>query len=169
MVFLSGKFYYDRVTENERMLTFLEYFDYPIIFFNFFSKLQTIKKHNKLYEQGKVSFKLGINHLSDLVNKNLHNIFKFEFQPPREYKKLNGLRYDPTAIRNATQFREPMNVGDVPESVDWRTKGFVTPVKDQAISNINPKFYYFRANAVLAGHSVPLARWKVNTSVSLDN
>lgn len=49
-----GKRFHDETVENERMLAFL-------------SAKQHIRRHNDAYERGDVSFKLGLNHISDLV------------------------------------------------------------------------------------------------------
>jgi len=51
---------------------------------------------------------------------------------PAELRMRNGFRGSRIrSNRNASHFLAPMNVEDVPESIDWRTKGLVTAVKDQ--------------------------------------
>ena len=43
----------------------------------FYNAQQRIRDHNEKYAQGEVTYKRGLNHLSDL--------------PPKEYQRLNGL------------------------------------------------------------------------------
>lgn len=39
-----------------------------------FSAKQFIQKHNQAYEQGKVSFQVGENHIADLVSEIVENV-----------------------------------------------------------------------------------------------
>jgi cathepsin L len=102
-----GKRFHDETVENERMLAFL-------------SAKQHIRRHNDAYERGDVSFKLGLNHISDL--------------PFSEYQKLNGYRrvYGDPSRRNSSRWMAPHNV-QVPDAVDWRDHGYVTEVKNQGM------------------------------------
>lgn len=82
-----------------------------------------IAKHNQLFAQGKVSYKLGLNKYADM----LHHEFK---------ETMNGYNYTmhklmraQTGLVGAT-YIEPAHV-TVPKSVDWRQHGAVTAVKDQ--------------------------------------
>nr|AAK15148.2 cysteine proteinase-like protein [Ipomoea batatas]AAL14199.1 cysteine proteinase precursor [Ipomoea batatas] len=96
---------YGRVYENEVEKTKR---------FNIFKEnVEYIESFNKA---GTKPYKLGINAFADLTNQ--------EFKASRNGYKL------PHDCSSNTPFRYE-NVSSVPTTVDWRTKGAVTPVKDQ--------------------------------------
>lgn len=82
-----------------------------------------IAKHNQKYAAGEVSYKLGLNKYADM----LHHEF---------VDKMNGFNRSNAILKGTERNWEgvtyiaPANV-QVPESVDWRQLGAVTPVKDQ--------------------------------------
>lgn len=83
-----------------------------------------VAKHNKMYAQGLVSYKLGLNKYSDMLHHEfVHTLNGFNKSAGNSILK-NGYESD------GVTFIEPANV-KLPDSVDWRDKGAVTPVKDQ--------------------------------------
>ena len=45
---------------------------------------------------------------------------------------MTGFRVNGTSkAAKGSTFLPPNNIGELPKTVDWRTKGYVTPVKDQ--------------------------------------
>ena len=69
---------------------------------------------------GNKPYKLGVNHLADLTLeefKDSRNGLKRTHEFSTTTFKLNGFKYE--------------NVTDIPEAIDWRVKGAVTPIKDQ--------------------------------------
>lgn len=83
----------------------------------FMENRNKIARHNINYEKGLIKFKMGLNHLSDML--------------PHELKAYNGfVRRNSSLSKLGATYIEPAHV-TLPKAVDWRTKGAVTPVKNQ--------------------------------------
>ncbi|XP_072375887.1 cathepsin L-like proteinase [Diabrotica undecimpunctata] len=86
----------------------------------FQDNLRQIEEHNARYNMGKETYKMGLNQFADLTRD--------------EFVQMLGLskRVRPSRTYNVTLTSFSRKVlADVPESVDWREKGAVTPVKNQ--------------------------------------
>lgn len=77
-----------------------------------------IAKHNRLAEAGNKTYFLAMNRFGDQLNH--------EFSALRNGFKVSAK----FGSRDGSTFLSPSNVV-VPNSVDWRKKGYVTEVKDQ--------------------------------------
>lgn len=103
---VHSKRYHCRWEEEKRKIIFQE-------------NIAKIHKHNLEYDLGLRTFTMGVNEYSDMSAN--------EFS-----RTMNGLRYNSSASRFAKPFLDTdCDVDSLPTSVDWRTKGFVTPVKNQ--------------------------------------
>jgi len=102
-----GKTYATAAEENLRRSVFEE-------------KVKRIAEHNVRADLGLVSYRRGVNEFSDMTHE--------EFRVQR-----NGLKMSKSVHRGAEvkDFSE-LWVSALPKTVDWRKKGVVTPVKDQA-------------------------------------
>jgi len=81
------------------------------------SNLKYIQRHNLEYDLGHHTYTLGMNAFGDLTNEEFKAIY------------LGAKR--PVDNSTRTMFMSPLNVKDLPDSVDWRTQGYVTGIKDQ--------------------------------------
>ncbi|KAI3379572.1 hypothetical protein SNEBB_009560 [Seison nebaliae] len=82
----------------------------------FDNNVEYIKKHNIEHDLGQHTYTLGLNEYADLSNE--------EF-----VKQMNGLNMK-LKRNDGNTYMEPENV-HIPDSVDWRKEGYVTPIKNQ--------------------------------------
>ncbi|KAL1509143.1 hypothetical protein ABEB36_003928 [Hypothenemus hampei] len=97
-----GKSYQNQVEETARYNIFL-------------NNVREIEEHNARYEQGLETYTKAINQFSDWTQE--------------EFKSYLTLHAKPAAPENTTEY---IKTGvEVPSSIDWRTQGYVTGVKNQ--------------------------------------
>lgn len=86
-----------------------------------------IAKHNQQYELGLVSYKLDLNKYADLLHQEfVAKLNGFNKTQTKLNAQLNSKRVEDEGVT----YISPANI-ELPNSVDWRTKGAVTDVKDQ--------------------------------------
>ena len=86
--------------------------------FGLFSQtLQRIRSHNAKYTAGESSYFLSLNRFSDLTTKEKSVVFGAK----RPAQPLEDLSLPP-----------PAPLASIPDAVDWRSQGKVTPIKDQS-------------------------------------
>ncbi|KAJ8036487.1 Cathepsin L [Holothuria leucospilota] len=79
--------------------------------------LQKVSKHNAEHSLGLHSYTLGMNKYADLRHEEFVSMMNgFKYNASKERKGITFLRYDAMGV---------------PDAIDWREKGYVTPVKDQ--------------------------------------
>ena len=93
-----------------------------------------IESHNKEFENGKQMFKIGHNKFSDYSSSEITKLFKgFNADLQKQKAKLLNFHLD---------------TSNLPESVDWREKGYVNAVQDQGKYGV---CYAFSSCAAIEG------------------
>ncbi|CAG9839871.1 unnamed protein product [Diabrotica balteata] len=83
----------------------------------FSDNLRKIEEHNARYESGEVSYYLALNQFADMT--------------PEEFKAMLDSQIVHMPKPNITSRFVADPQLDVPESIDWRDKGAVAPIRDQ--------------------------------------
>ncbi|GAB6027587.1 hypothetical protein CHUAL_001830 [Chamberlinius hualienensis] len=99
-----GKTYKDREEEQYRMDIYI-------------NNRLSIASHNQRYHQGLVTFEMGMNKFGDLLEHEFAAI-------------MNGFKSASNYKSKGSTYLSPSNVVK-PDKIDWRTKGYVTPIKNQ--------------------------------------
>lgn len=86
---------------------------------NFNSNKARIDSHNKRHAQGLESFRLGVNEYSDMHPDEFNKVMN-------GYRKSNSTIQHPQVMKAAV-----LSVYTEVAAIDWRSKGAVTPVKNQ--------------------------------------
>jgi len=84
----------------------------------FAENLKKIEMHNYLYSKGLKSYMLGVNAYADMEHSEFVDM-------------MNGLKKGEVSSQSRATYLSPNINFTLPKSVDWREKGYVTPVKDQ--------------------------------------
>ncbi|XP_026543723.1 cathepsin K [Notechis scutatus] len=80
--------------------------------------LKYINTHNLEFSLGRHTFELAMNHLGDMTSEEV-------------VQKMMGLKVPPSRTQNNETLYVPDWEKRVPDAVDYRKKGYVTPVKNQ--------------------------------------
>jgi len=83
----------------------------------FTEHLKTINMHNYLYSKGLKQYTMGVNKYTDLSHKEFVAMMN-------GWKRMNN-------SSGGSTYLSPNVKLSLPDTVDWRDKGYVTPVKDQ--------------------------------------
>lgn len=90
----------------------------------FCENLEKIEKHNKLYDEGKLSYKIGINRYGDCTYNEIVQMHTPNITTELFVSQENFVYPQPLVLNEKEK---------APESFDWRSRGAVTPVKDQLV------------------------------------
>lgn len=88
----------------------------------FVANLKKIEMHNYLHSKGLKSYTLGVNQFADMEASEFAALMN-------GYRKRTNATVNP--LHRGATYLSPNVPITLPDSVDWRNQGYVTPVKDQ--------------------------------------
>jgi C1A family cysteine protease len=101
------------------------------------SNLDFIKKHNEDADKGLHTFWVKMNKFGDLTSREFGKIY-------------NGYNASLRTTSTSSKYVHIYNTNiKVPDSIDWRTQGFVTPVKDQGQCGSCCKLFEFEIKILI--------------------
>lgn len=90
----------------------------------FIKAFRKVNDFNALYGIGMVDFELSLNKFADLPQEQIDMLYTGNIIPETDFADF---KIRPKAVINVTPDMFPPG----PASIDWRSRGHVTPVKDQ--------------------------------------
>ncbi|VDM98018.1 unnamed protein product [Thelazia callipaeda] len=107
----------------------------------FAKNLRIIDEHNKRFEQGLETFKMGLNEMSDWTEEELRGLTGFK--QSRDMVPMGNLSH---ILKNKMRLK-------LPPSIDYRTKGILAPIKHQRFQGECNICYIFTAVSALEAYT----------------
>ncbi|XP_037716566.1 procathepsin L-like [Drosophila subpulchrella] len=101
-------------------------------------RVQTVANHNRLYSQGKVGFRMGLNEFSD-TDQGL--LFRYRTAVPPSQEPGVGFVAKPPGYKQYNQ---------ITSGIDWRQYGYISAIENQGTDCLS--CWAFSASGVLEAH-----------------
>ncbi|XP_058793260.1 procathepsin L-like [Phymastichus coffea] len=103
-------------------------FEEKVRFNIYMENRKKIAEHNKKFEGGEVTFSMAINRFGDMTSYEVSRKMN-GFNKTARTKQVEEY-VEPSELAEGATFIEPANV-ELPNQIDWRKQGAVSPIKDQ--------------------------------------